>query len=68
MLKIILRRIIYFGRKYDLFKKIFIWRKSGGTHLSKNMVPKVKYGGGSLMFWDGFTAKSPGHSVKLIAP
>lgn len=65
--------MIYFGRKYyDQFKKIFIWpyvwRKSGATHLSKNTVPIVKYGGGSLMFWDGFTAKSPGHLVKLIAP
>ena len=37
----------------------YVWRKPG-TATEMNLVPTVKYGGGSIMLWGSFTASGPG--------
>ncbi len=38
----------------------YIWRKSNTAFQKKNIIPKVKYGGGSVMVWGCFAASGPG--------
>ena len=38
--------------------KCHIWRKPG-------TIPKVKYGGGSIMLWGGFSATGTGRLVRI---
>ncbi len=33
--------------------------------MEKYLMPTVKYGGGSLMFWGCFSARGPGHFVRI---
>ena len=34
-----------------------MWRKDGEAYSTKNTVPTVKFGGGSIMIWECFSAK-----------
>jgi hypothetical protein len=36
------------------------WRKKGTAHQHQNLLPTVKYGGGSIMVWGCFAASGPG--------
>ncbi|KAK3542958.1 hypothetical protein QTP70_007913 [Hemibagrus guttatus] len=38
----------------------YVWRKSNTTFQKKNIIPTVKYGGGSVMVWGCFAASGPG--------
>ncbi len=38
----------------------YIWQKSNTTFQKKNIIPTVKYGGGSVMVWGYFAASGPG--------
>lgn len=37
-----------------------VWRKNGRAHQHQNLIPTVKYGGGSIMVWGCFAASGPG--------
>uniref|UniRef100_A0A803KDU4 Transposase n=1 Tax=Xenopus tropicalis TaxID=8364 RepID=A0A803KDU4_XENTR len=37
-----------------------VWRKSNTAFQKKNIIPTVKYGGGSVMVWGCFAASGPG--------
>ena len=41
----------------------YVWRKKNEAFKAKNTIPTVKHGGGSLMFWGCFSAKSVGALV-----
>ena len=36
-----------------------VWRKKGTAHQHQNLIPTVKYGGGSSMVWGCFAASGP---------
>ncbi len=38
----------------------YSWRKSNTAFQKKNIIPTVKYGGGSVMVWGCFAASGPG--------
>ena len=38
----------------------YVWRKKGTAHQHQNLIPTVKYGGGSIMVWGCFAASGPG--------
>ena len=38
----------------------YVWRKNGTAHQHQNLIPTVKYGGGSIMVWGCFAASGPG--------
>ena len=40
----------------------YVWRKKRHStpHQHQNLIPTVKYGGGSIMVWDCFAASGPG--------
>uniref|UniRef100_A0A3B3DJG5 Transposase n=1 Tax=Oryzias melastigma TaxID=30732 RepID=A0A3B3DJG5_ORYME len=49
--------------KVELFGRCvsrYIWRKSNTAFHKKNIIPTVKYGGGSVMVWGCFAASGPG--------
>ncbi len=49
--------------KVELFGRYvshYIWRKSNTAFQKKNIIPTVKYGGGSVMVWGCFAASGPG--------
>uniref|UniRef100_A0A8C1HQW0 Transposase n=1 Tax=Cyprinus carpio carpio TaxID=630221 RepID=A0A8C1HQW0_CYPCA len=49
--------------KVELFGRCvshYVWRKSNTTFQKKNIIPAVKYGGGSVMVWGCFAASGPG--------
>ncbi len=49
--------------KVELFGRCvshYIWRKSNTAFQKKNIIPTVKYGGGSVMVWGCFSASGPG--------
>ena len=43
----------------------YVWRKKNEAFKAKNTIPTVKHGGGSLMFWGCFSAKSVGALVRV---
>ncbi|KAK3574450.1 hypothetical protein QTP86_006615 [Hemibagrus guttatus] len=45
-------KIEHFGRSVSHY----VWRKSNTTFHKKNIIPTVKYGGGSVMVWGCFAA------------
>ncbi|KAK3553354.1 hypothetical protein QTP70_002432 [Hemibagrus guttatus] len=50
-------------RKMELFGRSvshYVWRKSNTAFQKKNIIPTVKYGGGSVMVWGCFAASGPG--------
>ena len=52
--------------KIELFghsRSQFVWRKPNDAYNPNFTVPKVKHGGGNLMFWGSFAARGPGHLV-----
>ena len=49
-------KIELFGHNY----RNHVWRKDGEAYSPKNTVPTVKFGGGSIMIWGGFSAKGGG--------
>ncbi|KAK3538661.1 hypothetical protein QTP86_011806 [Hemibagrus guttatus] len=49
-------KIELFGRSVSHY----VWRKSNTAFQKKNIVPTVKYGGGSVMVWGCFAASGPG--------
>ncbi|KAK3508530.1 hypothetical protein QTP70_031914 [Hemibagrus guttatus] len=38
----------------------YVWRKSNTAFQKKNIIPTVKYGGGSVMVWGCYAASEPG--------
>ena len=49
--------------KVELFGRCvshYVWRKSNTAFQKKNIIPTVKYGGGSVMVWGCFAASGPG--------
>lgn len=47
-------------------KAAYVWRgKKGAVHYPKNIGPKVKHGGGSIMIWRCFSASGTGNLVKV---
>lgn len=49
--------------KVELFGRCvshYIWRKRNTAFQKKNIIPTVKYGGGSVMVWGCFAASGPG--------
>ena len=49
-------KIELFGHNY----RNHVWRKDDETYSPKNTVTTVKFGGGSLMIWECFSAKGVG--------
>ncbi|KAL0164294.1 hypothetical protein M9458_003174, partial [Cirrhinus mrigala] len=49
-------KVELFGRRVSRY----IWRKSNTAFQKKNIIPTVKYGGGSVMVWGCFAASGPG--------
>ncbi|KAK3550030.1 hypothetical protein QTP86_018655, partial [Hemibagrus guttatus] len=49
-------KIELFGRSVSHY----VWRKSNTAFQKKNIIPTVKYGGGSVMVWGCFAASGPG--------
>ncbi|KAK3535010.1 hypothetical protein QTP70_001966 [Hemibagrus guttatus] len=49
-------KILLFGRSVSHY----VWRKSNTAFQKKNIIPTVKYGGGSVMVWGCFAASGPG--------
>ncbi|KAK3571484.1 hypothetical protein QTP86_012631 [Hemibagrus guttatus] len=43
----------------------YVWRKSNTAFQKKNIIPTVKYGGGSVMVWGCFAASGPGRLAVL---
>ncbi|KAK3552029.1 hypothetical protein QTP70_031581 [Hemibagrus guttatus] len=49
-------KIELFGRSVSHY----VWRKSNTAFQKNNIIPTVKYGGGSMMVWGCFAASGPG--------
>ena len=49
-------KVVLFGRH----TQHYVWRKKGTAHQHQNLIPTVKYGGGSIMVWGYFAASGPG--------
>ncbi|KAI4898620.1 hypothetical protein NFI96_006400 [Prochilodus magdalenae] len=49
-------------QKFNILEVVsnYIWCKSNTAFQKKNIIPTVKYGGGSVMVWDCFAASGPG--------
>ncbi|KAK1791022.1 hypothetical protein P4O66_002074 [Electrophorus voltai] len=42
-----------------------VWREDGTAYDPNNTIPTVKHGGGNIMMWGCFSAKGPGHLVRI---
>jgi hypothetical protein len=51
-----------FGRN----TQYYVWRKKGTTYQHQNLIPTIKYGGGSIKVWGCFAAPGPGQ-LAIIA-
>ncbi|KAK3532293.1 hypothetical protein QTP86_016075, partial [Hemibagrus guttatus] len=54
-------KIELFGRSVSHY----VWCKSNTAFQKKNMIPTVKYGGGSVMVWGCFAASGPGRCAVI---
>ncbi|KAK3536316.1 hypothetical protein QTP86_002942 [Hemibagrus guttatus] len=52
----LMTKILLFGRSVSRY----VWSKSNTAFQKKNIIPTVKYGGGSVMVWGCFAASGPG--------
>ena len=42
-----------------------VWRRNRDAYKEKHLIPTVKYGGGSVMFWGCFNSRGPGALVRV---
>ena len=42
-----------------------VWHQKMNAYKEKHLIPAVKYGGGSLVFWRYFAASDPGALFKI---
>ena len=42
-----------------------VCRRNRDAYKEKNLIPMVKYGGGSVMFWGCFNSRGPGALVRV---
>lgn len=42
-----------------------VWRRNRDAYKEKHLIPTVKYGGGSVMFWGCFNSRGPGALVRI---
>ena len=43
----------------------YVWRRNRDGYKEKHLIPTVKYGGGSVMFWGCFNSIGPGALVRI---
>ena len=54
--------------KVELFghnQQRYVWRYKNTAHDEKNIVPRVKHGGGSLMFWGCMSSAGTGALIRV---
>ena len=44
---------------------VVLWEETNTVFYSKNLIPTVRLGGGSVMVWGGFAASRPGRLALL---
>ena len=42
-----------------------VWHRNRDAYKEKHLIPTVKYGGGSVMFWGCFNSRVPGVMVRI---
>ena len=54
--------------KFERFGQIqhrHVWRRNRDAYTERQLIPTVKYGGGSVMFWGCFNSRGPGALVEI---